>query len=132
MHHVNAQETDRCHTTSSNTKHVQPVDSITVSVDVSELGIRRSCFSLIQTRIKRCILAICFSSTETAASDSTCSRKQVYHPCSRTVHLQIALMKLWSFCAEKHRTSFLQTFGPQTIQISIQLTKGDLGCHVAL
>jgi len=40
-------------------------------------------------------------------------------------------LKLYSFCVEKHRTSFLQTCGLQTVQISIQLTMGSwLWCSV--
>jgi len=40
-------------------------------------------------------------------------------------------LKLCSFCVEKHRTSFLQTCGLQTVQISIQLTmRSGLWCSV--
>ena len=40
-------------------------------------------------------------------------------------------LKLFSFCVEKHRTSFLQTCGLQTVQISIQLTmRSGLWCSV--
>jgi len=40
-------------------------------------------------------------------------------------------LKLCSFCVEKHRTSFLQTCGLQTVQISIQLTmRSGIWCSV--
>ena len=43
----------------------------------------------------------------------------------------IMLVKLCSFCVEKRRTSFLQTCGRQTVQISIQLTvRSGLWCSI--
>jgi len=54
--------------------------SIMISVSVSKLGCTvRSYFSAIQSQKKRCILSRYSSTTETAASDSTCLR-EVYFP----------------------------------------------------
>jgi len=98
---------------------------------VSQLGCTELYFRRSRHKNKRCILSRCSSTTETAASDSTCFRKEFYLPAEQCTYLHIVRVKLWGFCVEKHQTSFLQICGLQTVQISFQLvTRSGLSCSV--
>jgi len=78
---------------------------------------------------KRCIPSRYSSTTETAASDSTCFREEFYLPAGQCTCMHIVRVKLWRFCVEKHQTSFLQICGSSKQSQSSWLR--DLGCHAA-